>query len=133
MWFLYAKPSYASASIDSNYCDNYNTVPSGNAHCQGLYVALNNVFMTAGRVAPVLVCVYGLSAIEMPGNKIVIFPIHCLSVGLDQNRSLDSDYIVFICGKYNPTELNNSGKTTETDEGGLDNEESDEEDNEDEG
>ena len=82
VWYLFAKPCAAN-TIDSNRCDNYTTALSSDAHCRGLRITLNNTFTAAGRVAPAFVCVYGLSAIEMPGDEVVIVPIEGLVVGSD--------------------------------------------------
>ena len=101
VWYLFAKP-VSNGEIDSNKRDNYTTSMSGDAHCRGLRITLNNTFTAGGRVAPPFVCVYGLSATEMPGDDIVLVPIEGLVCGSDQNGSTDTGFLCFIRGKYEP-------------------------------
>ena len=100
VWYLFAKAAEDSTVLDSNRRDNYSTSMSGDAHCRGLRITLNNTFTAGGRVAPAFICVYGLTAEEMPGDEIVLQPINGLVIGSDQNGSMDPGYICFIRGKY---------------------------------
>ena len=100
VWFLFAKACENSTVLDSSKRDNYSTTMSGDAHCRGLRITLNNTFTAGGRVAPAFVCVYGLTPDEMPGDEIILVPIEGLVIGSDQNGSMDKGYICFIRGKY---------------------------------
>ena len=102
VWYLYAKSVADNCVPDSSKRDNYTTAMSGDAHCRGLRITINNTFTAGGRVAPPFICVYGLSPDEMPGDEIVTIPIKGLVIGADQNGSLDEGYICFIRGKYDP-------------------------------
>ena len=100
VWFLYAKAVGSNNVLDSSKRDNYSTKMSGDAHCRGLRITLNNTFTAGGRVAPAFVCVYGLTPDEMPDDEIILVPIDGLVIGSDQNGSMDKGYICFIRGKY---------------------------------
>ena len=102
VWCLYVKAIAERDILDSNKRDNYSTALSGDAHCRGLRIMLNNTFTAGGRVAPPFICVYRLSPDEMPSDEIVLVPIKGLVIGADQNGSMDEGYICFIRGKYNP-------------------------------
>ena len=102
VWYLYAKAVAERDILDSSKRDNYSTAMSGDAHCRGLRITMNNTFTAGGRVAPPFICVYGLSPDEMPGDEIVLVPIKGLVIGADQNGSMDEGYICFIRGKYDP-------------------------------
>ena len=76
IWYLFAKPTDNNTNnMDFNRCDNYSTNLSGDIHCRGLCVTLNTTFTADIRCVPTFVCVYSLTALEMPGDEIIIIPI----------------------------------------------------------
>ena len=121
VWYLYAKP-VGNNNTDSSKRDNYSTSLSGDAHCRGLRITLNNTFTAGGRVAPAFVCVYGLSANEMPGDEIVLLPIDGLVCGSDQTGSTEKGYICFIRGKYDPNANEGNENIVSVDEDANENE-----------
>ena len=54
--------------------------------------------------APVFTCMYGLSASEMSGDKIVYWYIKGLVAGSGQTGNMQEGYVVFIRGKYETLE-----------------------------
>ena len=114
VWYLYTKQSIADNCVpDSSKRDNYTTAMSGDAHCHGLCITLNNMFTVGGRVTPLFICLYGLSPDEMTGDEIDTIPIKGLVIGADQNGSLDEGYICFIHGKYDPKNGNKENTQNE--------------------
>ena len=103
VWYLFAKPSKNNKNdMDSSRRDTYSTKLSGDAHCRGLRITINNTFTAGGRCAPPFVCVYGLTSEEMPGDEIIIVPIKGLVASSNQNGSTKEGYILFIRGNYEP-------------------------------
>ena len=88
--------------MDLSRRDNYCTNLSGDSHCRGLRITMNNTFTAGGRCAPAFVCVYGLTPIEMPSDKIIMVPIKGLVASSNLNGSTENGFIVFIRGKYVP-------------------------------
>lgn len=65
----------------SGYRNHYAKKISGDAHCRGVRIVLNNTFTAGGLSAPIFVIVYGLSREEMPGSEFVTIPVEGLAVG----------------------------------------------------
>ena len=125
VWYLCAKPKEGCNPMDSGRRDNYTTNLSGDAHCRGLRITMNNTFTAGGRCAPAFVCVYGLSAEEMPGDDIVVVPIEGLVASSNLNGSMQKGFMVFIRGKYDPKDegVNTKENDHETNSNDMDTEE----------
>ena len=94
------KPTVVKNENVSSGCrNNYTTNLSGDSHCRGLRIVLNNTFTAGGLTAPIFVVVHGLSLDEMPNNKIVTIPVPNLVVGSNRDIYSDEDgYITFVRG-----------------------------------
>jgi hypothetical protein len=122
-WYFYLRPTKENRpNVDSNRRDNYTTTQVGDAHLRGLRITLNNTFSAGGRCAPIFACVFGLSAIEMPKDDIVICKVKGLVASAETSGTNKEGFIIFIRGKYENTDGvdsascdNDTSTTTTTD------------------
>ena len=75
----------------------------GDSHLRGLRISLNITFSAGGQSAPIFACVFGLKPNEMPGDEIVVCKCKGLVAASNVNGSTQEGYIVFIRGKYEPS------------------------------
>ena len=101
--YLVARPTAVkNERIDSGKCNHYSTDDSGDAHCRGVRIVLNNTFTGGGLAAPIFAVIYGLTPDELPnGDDILTIPVPGLTVGADQNiYNTKEGYIVFVRGNH---------------------------------
>ena len=106
-WFFTARPTSAlSPNVNSSRRDEFTTDLYGDAHLRGLRISLNNTFSAGGQCAPIFACIFGLKPNEMPGDEIVFCSCKGLVAASNMNGSVQDGYIVFIRGKFEPSDNN---------------------------
>ena len=105
-YYITARPEdMKNEMCDSSCTNNYTTEMSGDSHCRGVRIVINNTFTAGGITAPIFVTVYGLTLEEMPGDPIVTIKVPGLIVGSFNNvDSTGEGYINFVRGSNNITD-----------------------------
>ena len=101
-YYLVAKPTTCkNEQSNSSNRNHYKTKVSGDSHCRGVRIVINNTFTAGGLSSPLFVTVYGLTLEEMPGDEIVTIEVPGLTVGSNQDLySKGKGFLTFVRGNY---------------------------------
>ena len=116
---IVARPSHVkNESVNSGRRNNYNTEPSGDAHCRGVRIVLNSTITAGGMSAPLFIVVYGLGSDEMPHDDIITCRVKGLVPAANRNvLSQGHGFITFVRGKYDKgDESQNSAQNNDDEE-----------------
>ena len=89
---------------------------TGDVHCRGVRIVVNNTFTAGGLSAPLFVVVYGMTVDEMPGDDIITIEVPGLTVGSDLDvYSSGVGYLTFVRGNYEGVHTSNGNTDGDTD------------------